>query len=147
MLLWNVFQQTTQHYIPEDMTSEKSVRQHDILRAATVFLMSWHIIDVSYHPFAITLGRRLTTYATYDHTKKGKKIKKYIYIYIIIIINQAVLLRTSIMQDAVRCYCEIYEGGKKRNKLFKQSSACSSSRKHLLLQPKNKTLICTVQYR
>jgi hypothetical protein len=36
---------------------------------------------------------------------------------------------------------------KKRNKLFKQSSACSSSRKHLLPQPKNMTLICTVQYR
>jgi hypothetical protein len=35
---------------------------------------------------------------------------------------------------------------KKRNKLFKQSSACSSLRKHLLPQPNNMTLICTVQY-
>jgi hypothetical protein len=36
---------------------------------------------------------------------------------------------------------------KKRNKMFKQSSAYSSSRKHLPPQPKNTTLIFTVQYR
>jgi hypothetical protein len=54
-------------------------------------------------------------------------------------------MRTPIIQDAVRCYREIYE--EKRNKLFKQSSACSSSRKHLLPQPKNMALIGTVQYR
>jgi hypothetical protein len=53
-----------------------------------------------------------------------------------------------IIQDAVRCYREIYEEEeKKRNKMFKQSSASFSSRKHLQPQPKNMTLICTVQYR
>jgi hypothetical protein len=46
-----------------------------------------------------------------------------------------------IIQDAVRCYREICEGKKK------QSSSGSSSRKHPLPQPKNMTLICTVQYR
>jgi hypothetical protein len=35
----------------------------------------------------------------------------------------------------------------KRNNLFKQSSACSSSRKHLLPQTKNMTLICILQCR
>jgi hypothetical protein len=43
-----------------------------------------------------------------------------------------------IIQDAVHCYCEKYE--EKKETLFKQSSACSSSRKHLLPQPKNMTL-------
>jgi hypothetical protein len=62
-----------------------------------------------------------------------------------LIINQDVLLRTPIIQDAVRGYREIYK--EKRNKLFKQSSACSSSGKHLLPQPKNMALICTDQYR
>jgi hypothetical protein len=47
-----------------------------------------------------------------------------------------------IIKDAVRCYCVIWR--KKWNKLFKQSSAYSSSRKHLLPQPKNMILICTV---
>jgi hypothetical protein len=54
-----------------------------------------------------------------------------------LIINQDVLLRTPIIQDAVPCYREIYE--EKINKLLKQSSACSSSRKLLLPEPKNMT--------
>jgi hypothetical protein len=52
-----------------------------------------------------------------------------------------------IIQDAVRCYREIYEEEveeERKKKLFKQSSANSSSRKHLLPQPNNMTLRCRV---
>jgi ASC-1-like (ASCH) protein len=47
---------------------------------------------------------RLTTSRTYDNKKEI--INK-------LIINQIVLLRTPIIQDAVRCYREIYEEKKK----------------------------------
>jgi hypothetical protein len=74
----------------------------------------------AFFTFEYTLGRRLTT------TTKNNKL----------IINQDVLWVVIVR------YMK-----KKRNKVFKQSSAGSSSWKHLLPQPKNMTLICTVQYR
>jgi hypothetical protein len=49
-----------------------------------------------------------------------------------LIINQDVLLRTPISQ--------VRRQIKHEKKLFKPSSACSSSRKHLLSQPKNLTV-------
>jgi hypothetical protein len=48
-----------------------------------------------------------------------------------------------VIQDAVRYYREIYE---EKNKLFKQSSACSSSRKtsHTSTQEHYPDMYCTV---
>jgi hypothetical protein len=86
--------------------------------------------------FTYTLGCRLTTGRTYDDKKK----------YTMDPIVERFSKVERIIKDAVCCYREIYEE-KKRNKLFKKSSACSSSRKHLLPEPKDMILICTVQYR